>query len=108
MSQHKTGVSLQLLVSLSHRRRRAARASPYTCLQVTENRAKVLSIPGRVAIIIFGGTIGALIYKELRSSNKTRNLNINATVLAVIVILFMVFIIAMFMPLTANISGLRQ
>lgn len=62
----------------------------------------VLSIPRTVAIIVFGGTIGALIYKELWSSNTTRNLIINVTVLAAIVILLVIFIFAMFLPLQCS------
>ena len=62
----------------------------------------VLSIPRTVAIIVFGGTIGALIYKELWSSNKTRNLIINVTVLAAIVTLLVIFIFAMFLPLQCS------
>lgn len=62
----------------------------------------VLSIPRTVAIIVSGGTIGALIYKELWSSNKTRNLIINVTVLAAIVTLLVIFIFAMFLPLQCS------
>jgi hypothetical protein len=60
------------------------------------------------AVALFVGTIGALVYKELRINNQTRNLIINATVLAAIVILFMVFIVAMFTPLIVIITNLKN
>ena len=68
----------------------------------------VLALPKTVSIVALVAAIGGLIYKEFRINNNTRKMIINATVFAAIVILFMVFVVAMFAPLTVIITSLKK
>jgi len=67
-----------------------------------------LSLSRTVSVVLFVGAIGALLYKESRISGEKTKLVINETVCAAIVILFIVFVAAMFMPLTVSTSVLTK
>lgn len=59
----------------------------------------ILSIPRSLYVIFFVGVIAALIYKELRISNKTRSLVINLLAFAAAVFLYIVLVVAFFLPM---------
>jgi hypothetical protein len=64
--------------------------------------ALVLSVPQPVYVLVLMAVLAGLIYKESRITNRTRTLVLNLAVLVVGVALFMVFVVAMFLPLIAE------
>jgi hypothetical protein len=66
-----------------------------------------ISIPPALSLAVIVGAIGALIYKEGRNNDR-RNVIINATTLAVIVIVFMIFVVAMFRPMVVIVTTLKK
>ena len=68
----------------------------------------VLSIPRPVCAVFLVAALVALIYKEVRITNKTHTLLLNLATLVVIVFLLAVFVDAMFTPLIVDIDRLRN
>ena len=68
----------------------------------------VLSIPRTVSLLFFIGAVTALIYKETHIPNRTRTLVMNIVVFVVAVFCFMVFAIAMFIPLVDIVASLKE
>jgi len=67
-----------------------------------------LAVPGAAYVVLFGGLIAALVFKELYVANKTRTLAVNVIVFIAAALFFMAFIIAMFMamcPIVGTIVG---
>jgi hypothetical protein len=63
-----------------------------------------LSVPGAAYVLLFGGLIAALVLKELYVASKTRTLAVNVAVFVAAAFFFMVFIVAMFMPMVVTIG----
>lgn len=68
----------------------------------------VLSLPRTGATVIVAGAIAALIYKEVRIANNARNVMINATAFGAIVIAFVLFVVAVFTPLSGVITRISD
>ena len=66
----------------------------------------VLSIPAAVYLVACAGAIAALIYKEVRIGSRRMTLIINAAALAVVSVVFVVLIVALFKPLIGTINAL--
>ena len=67
-----------------------------------------LSVPKAAAAALFGAAAAVLIYKEVRCGNRTTNLIINGVVLALLMLVFMAFLVAMYLPLTEVITSLKK
>ena len=63
-----------------------------------------MSVPGAAYVLLFSGLIIALIIKELYVANKTRTLIVNVAVFVAVALFFMVFVVAMFMPMVVTIG----
>ena len=63
-----------------------------------------MSVPGAAYVLLFGGLIAALVFKELYVANKTRTLAVNVVVFVAAAFFYIAFALAMVMPMVVTIG----
>jgi len=68
----------------------------------------LLSIPGPICFLCILATIAGLVWKELRVNDKSQTLIINLVALITVIVLFVIWVIALFGPLITIFASLQK